>query len=82
MRDPITINAICGMIQHRKQIADIPNTCGGEAGLLPAIRQFCESHQLCFSEETESRLFDDEKQEHIPDWDALIEITKQFCLAD
>jgi hypothetical protein len=77
MRDIATINAICFMIRNRRQVADIPNHCGGEAGLKAAIRRFCEEGHVAFDEETERH-----PDALVPDWDALVEIVKVFCLSE
>ena len=79
MRDIATINAICLMIRHRQQVADIPNHCGGDSDLIPAIRQFCEEGQAAFSEEIERRFSSESLN---PDWEALAEIVKVFCVAE
>jgi hypothetical protein len=85
MRDPATINAICWMIRNRRQVADIPNTCGGQAGLSAAIRRVCEEGQVCFDQKTESLLFEGDQHNIrwcVPDWDALEEVVKVFCVSE
>lgn len=79
MRDIATINAICLMIRHRQQVAEIPNQCESDADLIPAIRRFCEEGQAAFDEETERRL----ASRYIPpDWEALAEVVKVFCTSE
>lgn len=82
MRDPLTINAICWMIRHRQQIADIPNQCGGESGLRAAIQRACVDGQVAFDEETIQQLPPEERLQHNPDWDALAEIAIVMCLVE
>jgi hypothetical protein len=82
MRDPATINAICWMTRNRRQVADIPNTCGGQAGLRAAIRRVCEEGELCPSQKIENRLLEEEKHWYVPDWDALEEVVKAFCVSE
>lgn len=82
MRDLLTINAICWMIQNRQQVAAIPNTCGGEANLRAAIQRACVDGQVAFDEEVLCRLPPEDRLQHTPDWDALTEIVKVMCATE
>jgi hypothetical protein len=84
MRDIATINAICWMIRNRRQVAKIPETCGGESNLIPALRRVLVENHCAYDEETESGISqdDDNYRWAVPDWKALAQVAIVFCVSE